>query len=58
MVRGAAPHETLPCEHPPLEYYRAPCEGLEKEPALRSGREKQAALAGGDAAVQPALAAA
>lgn len=42
VVRGAAPHETLPFEHPPLAYYSSPCEGLERQrPPRRLKQQEQ-----------------
>ncbi|KAL4427969.1 hypothetical protein ABPG75_002058 [Micractinium tetrahymenae] len=42
VVRGAAPHETLPCEHPPVAYYNSPCEGLERQrPPRRLKQQEQ-----------------
>ncbi|EFN58095.1 hypothetical protein CHLNCDRAFT_142413 [Chlorella variabilis] len=59
VVQGAVPHETLPLEQPPIAYYSAPCEDLERQPPprLTSGRAKQRAEAA-SAAVPPALTAA
>lgn len=58
-MQGAVPHETLPLEQPPIAYYSAPCEDLERQPPprLTSGRAKQRAEAA-SAAVPPALTAA
>lgn len=41
MVRGAAPHETLPFEHPPLAYYKSPCEGLVEQRPLRRLKQQE-----------------
>ena len=46
------PYEQLPLEHPPLCYYSAHCEELEKEkkraPRLVSGRDSQQQRSGAE----------
>jgi hypothetical protein len=59
-VRGAAPHETLQEEYPPIAYYSSHCEGLgRQEPPRRLNSGRAGQEAGTALAVEtPALAAA